>query len=278
MPDASLKNTIVTNGSAADGPNCGGETPTSQGNNAVPAGQCGGSSATGDVSGDPKLGPLANNGGTTLTRKLLPGSSAINAGNPNGCKDDMEKAISPDQRTEPRPQGSACDIGAVEFAPPAAVTDDPANVTASSATINGNVSNPHIKAGTSHFEFGTSTAYGQTFDTGPMASGASNDPRSLGVTGLSAGTTYHYRMVSQNDDDTAFGVDKHVHHARRAARPRHAHAHAHADPAPEHPERPEAEGAQAGRARRPRRRRLCPQPLLDADSASTSRAARSSAP
>jgi len=32
---------------------------------------------------DPKLGPLQNNGGHTLTHALLPGSPAIDAGNPN---------------------------------------------------------------------------------------------------------------------------------------------------------------------------------------------------
>jgi hypothetical protein len=32
---------------------------------------------------DPKLGPLQNNGGTTLTHALLPGSPAINAGDNN---------------------------------------------------------------------------------------------------------------------------------------------------------------------------------------------------
>ena len=32
---------------------------------------------------DPKLGPLANNGGTTLTHALLPGSVAIDGGKNN---------------------------------------------------------------------------------------------------------------------------------------------------------------------------------------------------
>jgi predicted outer membrane repeat protein len=54
---------------------------------------------------DPKLGALANNGGPTLTRALLPGSPARNAG--AACP-----AV--DQRGNARPQGSACDIGAYE--------------------------------------------------------------------------------------------------------------------------------------------------------------------
>ena len=60
--------------------------------------------------GDPKLGPLADNGGPTRTHLPRPGSPLINAipsfeaGN--------------DQRGIPRPQGDALDIGAVEVVVP----------------------------------------------------------------------------------------------------------------------------------------------------------------
>ena len=60
---------------------------------------------------DPKLGPLANNGGPTLTMALLPGSPAIDAG-------DNTLAPPTDQRGFPRPAGLACDIGAYEYPPP----------------------------------------------------------------------------------------------------------------------------------------------------------------
>jgi hypothetical protein len=56
---------------------------------------------------DPKLGPLADNGGPTLTMALLPGSPAIDAGATAG-------APATDQRGVPRPQGSGVDIGAFE--------------------------------------------------------------------------------------------------------------------------------------------------------------------
>jgi hypothetical protein len=40
--------------------------------------------AIGDqINTDPMLGPLQDNGGATFTHALLPGSPAINAGNPN---------------------------------------------------------------------------------------------------------------------------------------------------------------------------------------------------
>jgi hypothetical protein len=57
---------------------------------------------------DPKLGPVANNGGPTLTMALLPGSPAIDAG-------DTASAPPTDQRGHPRPVGLAADIGAYEF-------------------------------------------------------------------------------------------------------------------------------------------------------------------
>jgi len=73
-----------------------------------------GFTAPGDLTGslasplDPKLGPLADNGGPTLTMALLPGSPAIDAG-------DTSLAPPTDQRGFPRPFGPAADIGAYEL-------------------------------------------------------------------------------------------------------------------------------------------------------------------
>ena len=57
---------------------------------------------------DPKSGPLADNGGTTLTLALLPGSPAIDAGTVTGVPPT-------DQRGVARPQGAGVDIGAFEY-------------------------------------------------------------------------------------------------------------------------------------------------------------------
>lgn len=207
-PDYLIKNTIVADGTAAAGANCGGVQPVSQGNNLVNTdGECATSAGMNDVNGAPGVAALQNYGGPTSTRKLLPGSKAIDNGNSSGCTDDTGAPITTDQRGVPRPIGARCDIGAVEFAPPLAVTNQPNSVTKASATITGDVTNVHVKAGTSRFEFGTSTAYGQTFDAGTVAAGASHDPRTQGVTGLSPGTLYHYRIVVTNDDDVSFGKD-----------------------------------------------------------------------
>jgi cysteine-rich repeat protein len=72
---------------------------------------------TGDTTGnqigvDPLLGPLADNGGPTRTRR--PGSPAIEAGNPAPPGSGNGACEATDQRGVVRPIGSRCDIGAVE--------------------------------------------------------------------------------------------------------------------------------------------------------------------
>jgi hypothetical protein len=66
----------------------------------------------GTLGGDPLLGPLANNGGRTLTHALLPGSPAIDTGSNAG-------ALATDQRggAYVRAFGGAADIGAFESQP-----------------------------------------------------------------------------------------------------------------------------------------------------------------
>ncbi|MCA1679393.1 MAG: hypothetical protein LC777_10810 [Actinobacteria bacterium] len=119
-----LKNTIVSKGKISSGAsnNCGG-APTSNGNNVEDLNTCNLTQPTDKPSTDPKLGLLQANGGPTDTRALLAGSPAIDAGSldcpPPGA----------DQRGVPRPQGSACDIGAFEVdlrqPPPASLRQPP---------------------------------------------------------------------------------------------------------------------------------------------------------
>lgn len=77
------------------------------------------------VNANPGVGPLANNGGPTLTHGLLAGSPAIDAGNsdPQSPTDpDPDHCPSIDQRGVVR-VGGRCDIGAFESAPPVATGD-----------------------------------------------------------------------------------------------------------------------------------------------------------
>jgi hypothetical protein len=64
------------------------------------------------------LGPLQDNGGPTWTVALLPGSNAIDGGDPVfGCIDYAAKPFTTDQRGFPRVVGVRCDIGAFEYSP-----------------------------------------------------------------------------------------------------------------------------------------------------------------
>jgi CSLREA domain-containing protein len=85
---------------------------TSSGHNIIshPASVIGGAYST----GNPMLGPLQNNGGQTLTHALLPGSAALDSGEPTGCTDDFGQILDVDQRGFPRPV-NGCDLGAFEF-------------------------------------------------------------------------------------------------------------------------------------------------------------------
>ena len=101
-----LANTIIANNFASYGPS--NDDCTNDGtlgvntNNLIEDGSCSPS-----LSGDPNLGPLADNGGPTQTMALLPGSPAFDAGDDANCP-------ATDQRGLTRPQGPHCDIGAYE--------------------------------------------------------------------------------------------------------------------------------------------------------------------
>jgi CSLREA domain-containing protein len=107
-----LRSTIIarnhdrTSGPTAESPDCGGAALTSQRHNLIgDLTGCAFVASRGDKTKiNPRLGPLANNGGSTLTRALLAGSPAIKAGG---------RGVRTDQRGVPR---RAPDIGAYEFA------------------------------------------------------------------------------------------------------------------------------------------------------------------
>jgi hypothetical protein len=65
------------------------------------------------AAGNPRLGPLAANGGPTQTRLPLAGSPLLDRV-PLG-KADCGSPLFPDQRGAARPSGAACDIGATEL-------------------------------------------------------------------------------------------------------------------------------------------------------------------
>jgi hypothetical protein len=119
---AIVRNSLVAGNTAAAGADCEtqGATLTSDGYNLL------GDSALcvidGDPTGnqldvDPMLDVLDRNGASNWTHALLPGSPAIDAGDPAGCTDQGGAPLATDERGEARVQGASCDLGAYEVVP-----------------------------------------------------------------------------------------------------------------------------------------------------------------
>lgn len=89
----------------------------SHGHNLDGDGSCSLDQPTDVAGGSANLGPLTDNGGDTPTHMLLGGSQAVNAGA-------ADCGLAEDQRGTSRPQGAACDIGAVEIVNDAPVISD----------------------------------------------------------------------------------------------------------------------------------------------------------
>lgn len=109
-----VRNSIVGGNFASSLPDCLGTLP-SGGHNLVETPCTVSGDTTGNVLGvSPLLGPLASNGGPTMTHHPQPSSPALNAGDPAvpGSGGTACEAI--DQRGIVRPQNGRCDIGAVE--------------------------------------------------------------------------------------------------------------------------------------------------------------------
>lgn len=108
-----IRNTIIAGNDGAQCMDVSGSDITSLGNNIEDADTCGFQAAGDQTNTDPRLGPLADNGGETQTHMLLAGSPAIDGGTNTDCPDT-------DQRDVGRPiEGDGvglalCDVGAVE--------------------------------------------------------------------------------------------------------------------------------------------------------------------
>ena len=93
------------------------------------------------------------------------------------------------------------------YQPDAPVTGAATGVSQSAATVSGSV-NPEGARASVSFQFGTTTAYGQS--TAAQLTGPDNaaDTFSAALTGLPAGTTIHYRAMATSDFGTQLGADQ----------------------------------------------------------------------
>jgi plastocyanin len=90
--------------------------------------------------------------------------------------------------------------------PPVAITNPATLIASFSATLHGSV-DPNGLATSVYFQYGTTTSYGLT--TAPQ-SRTGNTPLNIswGIWGLSASTTYHFRIVTTNSAGTRYGSDR----------------------------------------------------------------------
>ncbi len=168
----------------------------------------------GDILGsfDPRLGPLADNGGPTPTIALLPGSPALDAGD--------DALTGADQRGMPRKVGEHVDIGAYEMnaadalahgsapalgAVSCAVSNLPSGVSVAVFTFS---VNPNGLDTAAWIEYGVTPGYGAA--SRALALGYTNVSvaTNVTVTGLAPGMTYRYRLRAQNLAGTEAGPEQ----------------------------------------------------------------------
>ena len=89
---------------------------------------------------------------------------------------------------------------------PAVRTGPAQNTGTTTATLTGSV-DPRGRATTWYFEYGTSTRYGSRTSRKSAGSGSAARNVSAALSGLAAGTTYHYRLVATSDAGTTGGRD-----------------------------------------------------------------------
>ncbi len=108
-----LRNSIVAD--QLSGADCDAPVDSSPGHNLDSDGTCVSGGGPGNITAPSLLAPLQDNGGPTETHAPMPGSPVIDGGNPATPGSGGDACLTGDQRGVTRPQGGACDIGAVEL-------------------------------------------------------------------------------------------------------------------------------------------------------------------
>ena len=133
----------VIAGGVGAGPECVTSTTNSDGWNVIDDDSCDLTDATDLTSTDPLLGPLADNGGQTLTHLPQAGSPLIDNVPVGSCN----PTYVADQRNVARPQGPGCDTGSVEVrqeAPPTTTTSTTAPTTSTTIAAVAVVAQPRF--------------------------------------------------------------------------------------------------------------------------------------
>ena len=152
------------------------------------------------VEADPKLGPPRDNGGPTQTIALGAGSAAIDLVPPGaGCP-------STDQRGVARPQGTGCDAGAYELAPPVISGASATPTSPTTATDQG-----HSQSEPARHDCGRALRHDHRVwvTSASKDAGAAKAPASVGIplSGLAPGAAYHAQVVVTNADGASRSAD-----------------------------------------------------------------------
>jgi hypothetical protein len=183
-----IGNSIVAgNVAATPNLNCAGVLVDQGGNIEFAASSC----PPGFLQANPKLTGLADNGGTTQTVAIQPGSAAID--HVSTC------VLGSDQRGVARPVGSSCDSGAYQVAPPSVSGISTGAITTTSATIVAAV-NPNLQDAHVVVNFGLTAGYGSSTPSQDLGAGNTPAPFTAALSGLQPNTTYHFDVVATNAD------------------------------------------------------------------------------
>ncbi|MGN6870995.1 MAG: hypothetical protein ACTHMY_21590 [Solirubrobacteraceae bacterium] len=163
----------------------------------------------------------------------------VNAANPTFVLDESDVPLTPTAQADVREpisstciatpfnlDGQSCQGGAVgtpfflftngtsprglfadAYQPDVPVTGGASGISTSTATVSGTV-NPEGAAVKVHFDFGTTTAYGQSTPVQTLGVGNAPAAFNAALNGLPAGTTVHYRAVASSDFGTFAGADQ----------------------------------------------------------------------
>jgi hypothetical protein len=198
-------NTIIAGNTAKSGQENCDTVPVgfSLGHNIDSRNECHFTAAGDQINTDPKLGPLGPSGGPTEAQIPLPGSPALDAADASRCP-------SVDQRGVSRPQGSGCDVGAVERTTPADSAAFADALTPTGATLHASANTQGL-TGRVQFEYGPTAGFGAVTQPISLPASASAQNATATLTGLTPDTTYSFAMVLTTADGTVTSATATLH-------------------------------------------------------------------
>jgi Lamin Tail Domain/Immunoglobulin domain len=153
------------------------------------------------------VGASTNTGNCYLVG-ITPAGSAANAVTrlSSGCQNTQNNSAD-FVAAPPSPKNSSSPVAScIATLPTVATTLAATGVTAGAATLNGSV-NPNGLATTWYFQYGTNAGYGSYTTTNSLVAGTSTVGVSNLLTGLVAGTNYHYQLVATSSSGSSNGGD-----------------------------------------------------------------------